>query len=197
MSAVPKRRVTPEEYLAQERLASHKSEYYRGEVFAMAGAKYPHNRVKDNLAYELRARLKNGPCVPLTSDQRVHVPANTLYTYPDIVVVCGKPVFQDDSDDVLLNPRVIIEVLSDSTSSYDRGGKFKLYQKLESLEEYILVEQDEARVECFAKQSDHQWLLSTYSGLDQEMLITCLQVRIPLAAVYEGVELVKQETSGQ
>jgi Uma2 family endonuclease len=193
MSPIPKRLLTPEEYLAQERRASFKSEYYRGEVFAMAGAKYPHNRVRENLSRLIGNALEGTTCFPLGTDQRVHVPATTLYTYPDIVIVCGKPEFQDNNDDVLLNPRVIIEVLSDSTSKYDRGGKFKLYQKLVSLQEYILVEQEEARVECFAKQSDHQWLLSTYNGLDQTMLITCLKLSIPLAKIYEGVELIRSD----
>lgn len=189
MPDVPKRLLTQDEYLAQERHAPFKSEYYRGEVFAMAGAKYPHNRVKENLSRLIGNALSNTPCFPLSSDMRVHIPATTLYTYPDIVVVCGKPVFQDSNEDVLLNPRVIIEVLSESTEKYDRGAKFRQYQQIDSLNEYILVAQNEARIECFVRQPGNQWLLSNYTGIDVEMLVTSVNVSIPLSAIYEGVEL--------
>lgn len=126
MSAIPKKLLTPQEYLARERLAEFKSEFYRGETLAMAGASFEHCLVKDNLARETGQQLKNGPCHVVTSDMRVLVKDSGLYTYPDIVIVCDKPEFEDDVFDTLLNPTALIEVLSDSTEKYDRGTKFKL-----------------------------------------------------------------------
>src|SRR5438105_4184831 len=130
MSTAPKRLLSPEEYLAQERRAEFRSEYLLGEVFAMAGASYEHTLIKDNLAAEVRARLKNTPCRILTSDMRVKVTASGLYTYPDGVIVCDKPQFEDAEFDILLNPLVIVEILSESTERYDRGAKFGHYRRL-------------------------------------------------------------------
>src|SRR5439155_26498773 len=118
MSAVPKTRLTPEQYLAIERKAEFKSEFYRGEMFAMAGGSEPPNAIKDNLIGELYARLKGSGCRSYSSDQRVKVSRTGLYTYPDIVIVCGKPELEDAKGDTLLNPQVVIEVLSDSTEKY-------------------------------------------------------------------------------
>src|SRR5436190_8120239 len=123
MSTAPKMKLTPAEYLAIERQAEFKSEYYRGEMFAMAGASRQHCFVKDNLAGELHQQLKGGPCRSLTSDMRLKVEPTGLYTYPDIAIICGKPEFEDNEADTLLNPTVIAEVLSDSTEKYDRGTK--------------------------------------------------------------------------
>lgn len=189
MSAVPKRRLTAEEYLAQERLASFKSEFYQGEVFAMAGASYEHNQVKENLVFELRSRMKDGPCRPYSSDFRVHVPRTTLFTYPDIVIICNKPEFTDDHLDVLLNPEVIVEVLSESTEKYDRGVKFQQYQQISSLKEYILVSQHEPRIESYVRQANDKWLLTNYVGLSAQLIVNAVKITIPLQAIYDGVEL--------
>src|SRR3954469_18701066 len=131
MTAVPRIRLTPAEYLAIERKAEFKSEYLNGEMFAMAGASPAHNSVKENLIVRLGGRLWGGPCRSYSSDQRVKVSATGLYTYPDIVIVCGTPEFDDADRDTLVNPRAIIEVLSDSTAGYDRGPKFRHYQRIE------------------------------------------------------------------
>ena len=139
MSIAPTRRLSPQEYLAQERRADFRSEYLRGEVFAMAGASFEHTLIKDNISGEARSELKNGPCRVLTSDIRVKVDATGLYTYPDVAIVCDEPQFEDDAVDTLLNPRVIVEVMSDSTEKYDRGAKFVHYRQVPSLQEYILV----------------------------------------------------------
>lgn len=195
MSAVPKTPLTEKEYLAKERRAEFRSEYYRGEMFAMAGARYEHNRVKDNISRLLGNALEKTPCFPLTSDMRVHIPATTLYTYPDVVVVCGKPEFQDHQHDVLLNPHVIIEVLSESTEKYDRGAKFQQYQHLTSLREYILVAQDEARVERYVRQPNNDWLLTNFVGLDAAITVQSVQATIPLRQIYEGVELKNSQTT--
>lgn len=189
MSEVPKTFLTEQEYLAIERRADFRSEYYRGEMFAMAGSRYEHTRIKDNVSCLLASALEKTSCFPLTSDMRVHIPATTLYTYPDVVVVCGNPEFQDQQHDVLLNPHVIIEVLSESTEKYDRGAKFQQYQHLTSLREYILVAQDEARVERYVRQPNNDWLLTNFVGLDASVTVQSVQATIPLLQVYEGVEL--------
>jgi Uma2 family endonuclease len=181
--------LTAEEYLAQERLASFKSEFYQGEVFAMAGARFEHNRVKENLARQLGNALEGSTCFPLSSDMRIHMPSTTLYTYPDIVIVCGEPAFTDEHRDVLLNPKVIVEVLSDSTEKYDRGAKFQQYQHIDSLREYILVSQNEARIECYVRQNQSKWLLSNYVGLSEQLVVSSVDVSTPLQAIYEGVLL--------
>lgn len=187
MSAVPKQKLTEAEYLAIERAAPFRSEFYRGEMFAMAGATYDHNRAKENLVFELMSRFKSGPCRTLSSDMKVKVSATGLYTYPDVLIVCGPPEFDGGGRDCLLNPKVVIEVLSDSTERYDRGEKFRQYQRVESMTEYVLVSQDEPLVEVFARQPDGTWLLTTASGLAAELVLASVSARVPLADVYTGV----------
>src|SRR5262245_5251681 len=157
MSTASKRSLSPQEYLAQERLADFRSEYLRGEVFAMAGASYEHTLIKDNLAREAGSQLKNGPCRDLTSDIRLNVDVTCLYTYPDVIIVCGEPQFEDEVFDTLLNPRAVIEVLSDSTEKYDRGTKFAHYRQVPSLQEYVLVAQDRPLLERYVRQGDGSW----------------------------------------
>jgi Uma2 family endonuclease len=187
MSTVPTRRLTPQEYLALERLAEFKSEYLRGEVFAMAGASYKHTLAKDNLAGETRNQVKNGPCRVLTSDMRVRVDATGLYTYPDIAIVCDEPRFEDEVLDTLLNPRALVEVLSDSTEKYDRGAKFGHYRQIPSLQEYVLVAQDQPLVERYVRQADDSWLLTVFQGLEQTFAFATVPVQVPLAEIYSGV----------
>ena len=146
MSAAPKRLLTPEEYLAQEELAEFRSEYYRGQVFAMSGGSFSHVFINDNLALEIGAQLKGSPCRFGSSDLRVRVAATGLYTYPDAVIICGAPDLLRGPTDTLLNPRVVIEILSPSTESYDRTQKFDHYRQLPTLQEYVLVAQNRARV---------------------------------------------------
>ncbi len=188
MSTAPTRRLSPQEYLGQERQAEFKSEYLRGEMFAMAGASFEHTLVKDNLAGEARSQLKNGPCRVLTSDLRVKVDATGLYTYPDIAIVCDEPQFEDAAVDTLLNPQVIVEVLSDSTEKYDRGAKFGHYRQLPSLQEYILVAQDRPLVERYVRQEDGSWLLTVFDQMSQVFSFSSIPVRIPLAEIYSGVK---------
>jgi Uma2 family endonuclease len=188
MSAVAKQKLTPAEYLAIERKAEFKSEYYAGEMFAMAGARFPHNAIKDNLIVELGSQLRGGPCRTLSSDQRVKVPKTGLYTYPDIVIICEPPQFEDDERDTLLNPRVIIEVLSESTETYDRGEKAKHYKRIPSLQEYILVSQREALVERMVRQDDGSWKVTEFAGLDATLEFTSVQAKVALAEIYRGVE---------
>ena len=162
MSAVPKKKLTAAEYLAIERDAEFKSDFYNGEMFARAGASRDHNRVKENLIGEIGGRLTGKPCRTYSSDQRVSAAASGLYTYPDIVVVCGREEFDPLDRHTMTNPTALIEVLSPSTENYDRVQKFRLFQPLASLREYVLVSQDEMRVECFVRQENGSWLLTVY-----------------------------------
>jgi Uma2 family endonuclease len=188
MTPAKKTKMSPREYLEIERLAARKSEFFDGEMFAMAGASYEHNCIKDNLLLELGIHLKGTTCRTLSSDQRVSVEATGLYTYPDIVVLCG-PREADPADrDTLTNPTAIIEVLSPSTERYDRGAKFRNYQQIPSLKEYVLVAQDEAVCERFVRQSDGSWALVSFVGLSATLAFTFIDARIPLAEVYSGVE---------
>lgn len=188
MSTVSKRLLSPQEYLDRERQADFRSEFYGGEMFAMAGASWEHTLIKDNMAGETRAQLKDGPCRVLTSDLRVKVTATGLYTYPDMVVVCDEPQFEDKMFDTLLNPRVIMEVLSDSTEKYDRGVKSAQYRRLPSVQEYVLVAQDRPLVERYVRQADDSWLLTEFSDLTQTFAFGSIPVQVALADIYRGVE---------
>jgi Uma2 family endonuclease len=189
MSSHPKAHLTPEEYLAIERQAETKSEYFNGEMFAMVGSSREHNLIAVNIAGELRQQLKGRPCETYTSDMRVRVPATGLYTYLDVVIVCGAPEFDDDHVDTLINPTLIVEVLSESTESYDRGKKFGHYRSIESLVEYLLVAQDEYRVEQFVKQTDGRWLLSDVRSLEGTVELTSIQCTLRLKEVYDRIAL--------
>lgn len=188
MSAIPKTKLTPEEYLDFERKAEERHEYFDGEIFAMSGAKRNHNKISTNLSGLVWQHLKGKNCESYSNDMRVFVPATGLYTYPDLVVVCGEPQFQDDTFDTLLNPVLLIEVLSDSTESYDRGRKFQHYRSIESLQEYILVSQTEARVEKYVRHGDGFWLLSEAVGLDSEIEFSSIECLIPLVEIYDKID---------
>jgi Uma2 family endonuclease len=187
MSAVPKPDLTPEEYLAIERKAETKHEFYRGEMFAMVGGSRPHNQITVNIGGELRNRLRDGDCIVYSSDQRVKVSAAGLYTYPDVTVQCSHPEFEDEQEDTLLNPLVLFEVLSPSTADYDRGGKFALYRQLPSLQQYVLVSQDRTAVEHYVRETDH-WLFSELTGQEAVLPLPSLQCDLPLAEIYLKVQ---------
>lgn len=161
MSAEPaeKRSWTAEEYLAWERLQPTKHEFFDGEIFAMAGATLEHNVLVANVVGELRSALREKACTACPSDMRVKVPATGLYTYPDAVVFCGKADLDDETRDTLLNPRVLVEVLSESSEAYDRGKKFEQYRSIPSFTEYLLVAQDHVLIEHFSRQADNSWVL--------------------------------------
>lgn len=188
MSAIPKTKFTPEEYLNFERKSEERREYFDGEIFAMSGAKRNHNKVVGNLSGLIWQNLKSRNCEFYPTDMCVFVPSTGLYTYPDLVVVCGEPQFQDDIFDTLLNPVLLIEVLSDSTESYDRGRKFQHYRSIESLREYILVSQTEARVEKYVRQGDGFRLLSEAVGLDSEIEFSSIECLIPLSEIYDKID---------
>jgi Uma2 family endonuclease len=181
--------LTPEEYLEHERKAEYKSEYLRGEVFAMAGASPLHALIVTNLVREFSQALRSRSCNVYSSDLRVRVPPTGLFTYPDVVVVCGAAEFADDQDDTLANPTLIVEVLSESTQNYDRGQKFQHYRTLPSLREYLTVGQDAVHIEQWTRQPDGRWLLTESSDPAAELVFDSIGVRIGIATLYEKVEL--------
>jgi Uma2 family endonuclease len=188
MSSLAKLRFSPEEYLDQERQAQHRSEYYSGEIFAMAGASQRHNLIASNMVRELSTQFRGRPCQTYASDMRVKVSVTGLYTYPDVVAVCGDIQFEDEDRDTLLNPVIVVEVLSKSTEAYDRGEKFAHYRRLESVTDYLLVSQDKVRVEHYTRQTDGQWLLAEISDLAGLVTLPAIECELRMADIYEKVE---------
>ncbi len=177
---------TPAEYLALERKAPTKSEYINGQIYAMSGASEAHNLITLNVAAEIRSQLRGRRCRVYASDMRVKVSETGMYTYPDVAAVCGEPHFEDSHVDTLVNPTIVVEVLSPSTEAYDRGEKFAHYRRLDSLMEYVLVAQDTARVEHFVRQDDG-WLFSEMSDLDGTLRLTSIDCVVALRDIYENV----------
>ena len=187
MSSVSHPRVSGSEYLAFERAAEHRSELVEGRIVAMAGGTRRHALICDNLVERVRARLRGSSCQPFSASMRVKIEATGNYTYPDLSIVCGEERYEDRRQDTLLNPRLIVEVLSPSTERHDRGWKFKNYQLIQSFEEYVLISQDEPRVERFARQGDVGWLMTQVTGLDRAVYLQSVNCEIPMNEVYEGV----------
>ncbi len=187
MSLQAKHKYTPEEYLALEREAQCKSEYYAGEIFALSGATEAHVLIVGNVFAKIHAELMGRSCKVYMSDMRVKVSDTGMYTYPDLSALCGEPKFEDNVHDTLLNPTVLSEVLSKSTESYDRGAKFGHYRAIESLQEYVLVSQESPRIELFTRQAGRGWLLTEAIGLEASLRIASLDCDLPLAEVYDKV----------
>ncbi len=175
-----------EEYLSLERSATIKSEFHDGQIFAMTGASRAHNLITINIARELSQQLKSRPCEAYVNDMRVKAAKARSYHYPDIAVVCGTPEFEDAHVDTLLNPTLLIEVLSPSTEAYDRGGKFAHYRKIESLREYLLVMQDQPSIERYLRQGE-VWVLSEALGLEASVLLESIDCQLSLLEVYDKV----------
>jgi len=188
-------RFTPEQYLALERKADFKSEFCNGFIIAMAGASREHNVIAGNLHGEIRSQLKERPCEVYISDMRVRVSPAGLFTYPDVVAVCGEARFLDDKGDTLLNPTMIVEVLSTSTESYDRGDKFMHYRRLESLREYVVVAQEKVLVERFTRQGD-EWLLTEFRKLDETLRLASIDCAVPLREIYARIEFLAEDAAG-
>lgn len=188
MATMPRPRLTPEEYLELERKAEYKSEYYDGEMFAMTGAGRAHNLIAGNVGSALHGQLRHRSCEVYSSDMRVRVSTTGIYTYADVVVVCGRPEFADNEMDSLVNPTVLVEVLSPSTEAYDRGRKFEHYRKIESLRQYLLVSPERVSVELFTRQAGGQWLLSSAAGLEEELDLESIECRLRVEDIYEKVE---------
>jgi Uma2 family endonuclease len=182
------RQLSEAEYLDIERAADSKSEFFDGEMFAMAGGTLRHSLIATNCAGELRERLKGGPCVVYNADLRIKIAATGLFTYPGLSVICGAPQFVPGTDDTVLNPTVLAEVLSDSTEAYDRGKKFEHYRQIETLREYLLVSQREPRIEQFIRQPHGHWLLKEAAGVEASLALPSLQIPLSLAEVFAKVD---------
>ncbi len=187
MSIQPRPYLTRQEYLVRERQSEVRHEYFAGEVFAMVGASRNHNQICFNISIEIGQQIKARKCVAYANDMRVRVDQTGLYTYPDLVITCEEPVFEDDKQDTLMNPQVIIEVLSESTEKYDRGKKFQNYRQLESLREYVLVSQEEPVIECYVRQPGGEWLLKSTEGLDATVELGTVGCHLPMAEVFAKV----------
>ncbi len=192
MSALEKQKWTVEQYLEMERASEEKHEFLDGEIYLMSGASRNHNLVVGNTLAALHAQLRKRPCLVFPSDMRVRVVDSSDYTYPDLSVVCDPPQIEDIQGETLLNPTLIIEVLSPSTESYDRGKKFQQYRTLESLQEYGLIAQDQPRIERYVRQPNHEWLLSDAIGLESSLELPSIQCTLALADVYEKVDFEAQ-----
>lgn len=184
-----KQKITVEEYLQMEETSLEKHEYYRDEVFLMSGAKVPHNMISRNLLVSLTQKLKGKPYQPFGSDQRIHVEKNTLFTYPDISVVCGEIETLNGDNWNILNPTVLIEVLSPSTKNYDRGEKFMLYRDIPSLKEYILVDSKTIHIESFRLNAGNHWELEEYRSAGEVLQIPSINISLFISEIYDGVDV--------
>ncbi len=181
-------KVTEEQYLAIDRAAEFRSEFIDGEIVAMSGGSMRHARLGASLLAQFYLALQGSQCEAFGPDFRVRV-SPRMYTYPDVTVVCGKPMLADERQDILLNPTVIVEVLSPSTEHYDRGVKFQHYRSIESLQDYILVSQDQIRVEQYTRVQAHTWTFREYQSSDETLLIESAGISVPIARIYERVDL--------
>ncbi len=191
MIAARKPKMTVEEYLAMERISEIRHEYFDGEIYAMAGARRNHILITGNLVATLNVQLRSKPCEVYPTDMRVKVSAKH-YAYPDVVVVCDKPQFDDDTMDILNNPTIIIEVLSSSTERYDRGKKFASYRELPSLQEYVLVSQYDPHIEHYVRMGE-KWALSDTIGLESVVELPSIGCTLKLSDVYAKVEFVPED----
>lgn len=184
MPAIPKTLLSKEAYLELERQAPNKSEYYKGEIFAMAGATKEHNKIVASVILAIGQHLKGKECSFFPSDLRVYNNDNSLYTYPDVIIVCGKEEYLDDKFDTLLNPTVIFEVLSTATEDYDRGTKFKLYRSISSLQNYILISSTEFAAEVYTRTKEDTWILTTAKDKNNYIHISAINYDLQLSDVY-------------
>jgi Uma2 family endonuclease len=191
MSALPKiSYYTPQEYLRLEREANYKSEYFKGEIFAMAGASFNNNIVNENCSVLIGSFLRKKPCQSFSRDMKLHIPANTLYTYPDLMVVCGDKKFVDGEKDIIMNPVIIIEILSKTTEAYDRGDKFALYRSIPSLREYVMISSTSLRAEVMRRESElGLWFLASEADtLEGSIEIKSIELELSLSDIYEETE---------
>ena len=186
MTAIQKPNLSEQDYLIDERNASFKSEYYRGEVFAMSGATKEHNKVTASIIVEIGQYLKGRKCSIMPSDSRVYNPLNTLYTYPDVVITCEEEKYLDNEFDTLLNPTIIIEVLSKSTENYDRGTKFALYRSITSLKHYVLFSSMEYLAEIYSREAD-TWVLTTANKPEDSLHLSAIDYHFQLKDMYVQV----------
>ena len=190
----PKTRFSAAEYLALEEEAEYRSEYYQGEIFAMSGGSANHNRIAGNLFVALRSALRGKPCEAFINDMRLQVKRHHLYTYPDVMVVCGKIEFAQGRNDTIANPILIVEVLSPSTEAYDRGKKFEFYRSIEGFQEYVLVDQQRMHIERYRPLGLGRWEMTTLDATDEDLSLTSVGIDLTLASIYERVDLESELT---
>jgi Uma2 family endonuclease len=196
MSALPKRKYTIEEYIELLKTSDERFEYFEGEVFSMAGGKIAHGEIASNVHYALRNRLSSRQCRVYSGEVALKVPAAPPLRFPDVSVVCGEPVVEDfHGFDLLTNPILIVEVLSDSTSNYDLGKKFLAYQSIESFREYLAIAQKHSHVIQHTKQDNGLWVRRDFIGLDSEVHLESLNVTLTLQEIYENVQFPTTEES--
>ena len=188
MSTLPKTFHTPQEYLELERKAEYKSEYYNGEIFAMSGASRRHNAIAWQLQLLVAQHLRGRGCQGYNSDTRLLIQQSGLYTYPDLAVTCGEPQYSDAKLDTLLNPTLIVEILSPSTEGYDRGRKARMYREMPSLRELLLIDQDRFEVELHRRGENGQWMILNAVGLDSAIELASIGYTLHLAELYERVK---------
>lgn len=185
------------EYLEHERKSDIRHEYLNGKVFAMAGASWAHNQISSATIASLFNQLRGKPCRVNPSDQRLKVMATALLCYPDISVICGEPIFAGQEFDTITNPILIIEILSPSTEAYDRGEKFQHYREIETLQEFLLISQDKARIERYSRQASGAWLLIDAIGLNTSIEIASIGCTLALADLYENVEFGEDDVDNE
>lgn len=189
MTAQSQKIYSQDEYLEMEREADYKSEYFRGEIFAMAGAGFNHNRITENISIEIGSFLKGKSCKSYSSDLRIHIPINGLYTYPDFLIICGKNEYLDIRKDTVLNPTVIVEVLSKSTSAYDRGEKFHFYRSIPTLKEYVLIDSSSIAAEVFRKSDEGVWFLASEAyNITEAIELGSIDLKLNLTDIYADTE---------
>ena len=184
--------ITPEEYLATEEQVEEKSEYFDGVVTLMAGGSANHNDIRYNVASDLRSGLRGSQCRSFDSETRLLIQDNGLYTYPDVMAVCGGVERTEGKTETITNPILIVEVLSPSTESYDRGLKFERYRTIETFREYVLVHQDRPFIEHYRKGEDGVWLTKFIQGLDATLTFETISHELPLRLIYEYVDWLDQ-----
>ena len=187
--AYGKNKFTAEEYLEMEKIADVKHEFYKGEIFAMSGAGARHNIISINLIGALLKQLDGKPCRPYGSDMRIHIPENTLYTYPDISIICGDIIPSDTNEDTATQPVVIFEILSVSTKSYDRGDKFKLYRAIPALRDYVLIDSESISVEAFSLNDNFLWELREYKKMEDTLSLKSIEALLSLKEIYTDTKL--------
>ena len=188
MTAQPEKKYTPEEYLELERAAEFRSEYYDGEIFEMPTSRHDHSHIKANLAPIIGLFLRGKKCRSYSTDLRIHAPASNFFAYPDVLVVCEREEFIEAETDTLLNPKTIIEILSERTEEYDRGKKFQLYRSIPSLEEYILIDSERVSAEVWRKERGVWTLMLEASDLESSIEMASIGLKISLKDIYDGVE---------
>ncbi len=179
--------ISPEQYLELERSSETKHEYYKGEVFAMSGASWEHNVITKNINTIILPFLKGKPCDMFGNDLRIHIPENSLYTYPDFSIICGKPETTGEEKDTVIKPAVLIEILSKSTKDYDRGTKFHLYRNIQTLKEYILIDSTSISVEIFTRQPGGSWILTEFKKLSDQFPVSTIQLTLKLEDIYDDI----------